>query len=165
MVPLKIKLPENFLEQEVRCGYTITKQIKEVWAIELDLLSLLQDICDKNEIKYFADSGTMLGAIRNKGFIPWDDDIDISMMREDFDKFCKIAKKQLKYPYFFQDEDTEPGSLRGHAKLMRLDTTAILKSELDRKLNFSQGIFIDVFCFDNLPDDLHERENYLNFLE
>ena len=164
MVPLQIKLPDNFLNEEIRCDYTVSSQMKEVWAVELDLLALVNRICFENDIKYFADSGTLLGAVRHKGFIPWDDDIDISMFRSDFEKFCKIAKKELKYPYFFQDEHTEPGSLRGHVKIMRLDTTAILKSEFNRDLNFSQGIFLDIFCNDNIPDDLQVREKFLSKL-
>lgn len=77
MIDLKIKLPENFLEEEMRCGYRVTSLIKKVWAVELDLYAELDRVCKKYNIKFCADGGTLLGAIRHKGFIPWDDDLDI----------------------------------------------------------------------------------------
>jgi lipopolysaccharide cholinephosphotransferase len=153
MVDLKISLPDEFLNEEVRCGYTVTRQMKEVWAVELDLLNELLCVCKKNGIKIYAIAGTLLGTIRHKGFIPWDDDIDMAMFREDYKKLCKIAKKEFKKPYFFQTEYSDPGSMRGHAQLRNSDTTGILKSEYDRKYRFNQGIFIDIFVWDNVIED------------
>ncbi len=82
MVDLKIKLPDGFLDEEVRCDYTITHEMKKIWAVELDLLEKLLNVCKKHGIKIFASGGTLLGAIRHKGMIPWDDDIDMMMFRE-----------------------------------------------------------------------------------
>lgn len=129
MVGLKIKLPKHFLEGETRCGYYISPEMKKVWAIELDLLAEFMRICDIHHLKYWADGGTLLGAVRHKGFIPWDDDIDIIMMRDDFDKLCKFGPQEFKYPYFFQTEETDPGSARGHVQIRNSETTGMLKSE------------------------------------
>jgi lipopolysaccharide cholinephosphotransferase len=153
MVDLNIKLPNDFFDEEVRCGYTVTRQMKEVWAVELDLLNELLQVCQKYDIKIFAAGGTLLGAIRHKGFIPWDDDIDMLMFRDDYEKLCKVAKKEFKNPYFFQTEYSDPGSLRGHAQLRNSDTTGILKSEVDYKFSYNQGIFIDIFPWDNMIED------------
>lgn len=153
MVELNIKVPKEFLDEEVRCNYTITKEMKEVWAVELDLLDQLLLVCKKHDIKIFASGGTMLGAIRHQGFIPWDDDIDMMMYRKDYEKLCKVAIDEFKFPYFFQTEYTDPGSLRGHAQLRNSKTTGILKSEIDDKFSFNQGIFLDIFPLDNVPDD------------
>mgnify|MGYP004459648757 CR=1 FL=1 len=155
MIDLKIELPESFLEEEVRCGYTITRKMKEVWAVELDLLSEFQRVCEKYNLRYCADGGTLLGAVRHQGYIPWDDDLDIAMLRSDFEKLNKIAPLEFKKPYFWQTEETDPGSARGHAQLRNSDTTSIITLEYEhqRHNNFNQGIFIDIFPFDTVIDD------------
>ena len=149
MVDLNIKLPDDFLEEEIRCGYTVTRKMKKVWAVELDLLNELLRVCNKYNIKIFASGGTMLGAVRHKGFIPWDDDIDMGMLRKDYDKLCKIANKEFQYPYFFQTNYTDPGTLRGHAQLRNSNTTSFLQNE-GSEYSFNQGIFIDIFPMDFL---------------
>ncbi len=158
MVQISIDLPEHFLNEEVRCGYTVTKQMKEVWAVELDLLSQLQRVFEKYNIQYFSYAGTTLGAVRHNGFIPWDDDIDLIMNRENFTKLCKIAKKEFKYPYFFQTEETDYGCVTGLAKLRNSETTMILQSQKNRNFSFNQGVFVDIFVYDNIPDDISERD-------
>lgn len=149
---IKISLPAGFLEEEVRCDYTVSKEMKKVWAVELDLLSEFQRVCKCHNLKYSVCGGTLLGAIRHKGFIPWDDDIDVMMMRDEYEKLCKLAH-EFKHPYFFQTEETDPGSLRGHAQLRNSETTGILRHELKWKRPFNQGIFIDIFPLDNCPDN------------
>ncbi len=165
MVELKINLPESFLKEEVRCDYTVPGFMKEAWAVQLDILNQIDEICAKHNITYFADSGTLLGAVRHKGYIPWDDDIDLMMDRKNFDLFSKYAKKELKVPYFFQDEFSEPGSLRFMGKVFNSNTTAILKIEQKREFHFNQGIFVDIFCYDNVPDDIDERKKFFDELD
>lgn len=155
---LKIQLPKEFLNTEIRSGYQVSTEMKKIWAVELDLLCEFQRVTDKYSIKYIAEGGTMLGAVRHGGFIPWDDDIDIMMMRNEYDKLCDIASKEFKSPYFFQTEQTDPGSLRCHAQLRNSETTAILNNERDGHYPFNQGIFIDIFPLDAVPDD----ENIFN---
>ena len=162
MLPITISLPENYLEPEERAGFLVSKEQKELFAVLLDLLYQVQQICEKHNIRYFADSGTLLGAVRHKGFIPWDDDIDLMMTRENFEKFSKAAKEELKAPYFFQDEFTDKGSLRFMGKIMNLNTTSILLTEKERKLKFSQGIFLDIICFDNVPDNETEKQGFIS---
>ncbi|MDY5578093.1 MAG: LicD family protein [Lachnospiraceae bacterium] len=153
MVDLKITLPDGFLDEEIRCGYTVTHERKEVWAVELDLLAELLRVCKKHHIKIFASGGTMLGAVRHKGFIPWDDDIDMMMFRDDYEKLCKVGKDEFKEPYFFQTEYTDRGSLRGHAQLRNSQTTGILIAEKKCDFSFNQGIFIDIFPLDSVSDE------------
>ena len=153
MVNLKIELPEGFLEEEIRCDYTVSKKMKKVWAILLDMLVEFDRVCKKHNITYFASGGTMLGAVRHKGFIPWDDDIDLMMFRDQYENLCQIAPYEFKHPYFFQTQYTDFGSLRGHAQLRNSETTGILKTELGKKKLFNQGIFIDIFPLDAVVND------------
>lgn len=153
MIQLTYPPPEGFLEEETRCEYFISKQMKEVWAVELDLTQKLLEVCRKHNLKIFSDSGTVLGAIRHKGFVPWDDDMDFSMFREDYEKLRKIAQAEFKYPYHLYVADDADGSLLcGHAKLRNSKTTAIGEDDRKRNLKCNQGIFIDVFPLDNIPD-------------
>lgn len=152
MAEMKMSFSESFYEAEVRCGYTVEPEMKKVWAVELDLLNELLRVCKKHKIKVLATAGTLLGAVRHKGFIPWDNDIDMMVSRKDYERLCKIAEKEFSYPYFFQTEYTDPGTLRGHAQLRNSATTAILKAERNYA-TFNQGIFLDIFPLDTVIND------------
>lgn len=160
MVELNLELPEHFLEEELRDGYVVSVEMKKVWAVELDLLNELMRVCNKHNIHYYAAGGTILGAVRHKGYIPWDDDIDIMMMRDEYNRLCEIAPNEFSYPYFFQTEETDPGSLRGHAQLRNSKTTGMLKDEFGKIDSINMGIFIDIFPLDNVPDDETDRKLY-----
>ena len=85
-LPISLVLPEDFLNEETRDGFLVTQSTKAIWAIELDLLNEFMHVCEENNLSYYAIGGTLLGAIRHRGFIPWDDDIDIAMKREEYEK-------------------------------------------------------------------------------
>ena len=170
---IRLKLPDGFLDEEERCGYRVSKEMKKVWAVELDLLAEFDRVCRKHNLRYLATGGTLLGAVRHQGYIPWDDDIDLMMSRSDYDKLCRIAADEFKYPYFFQTEYTDPGSLRGHAQLRNSDTTGMLVWEA-KNTTINQGIFIDIFPLDVITDDteklrkqvktaIHYREKMLDY--
>lgn len=161
-LPIRLELSDNFYEADTRNGYLITAEMKKIWAVELDLLHELDRVCRKNDITYYVDSGTLLGAIRHKGFIPWDDDADVIITRKEYERLCAVAQREFKSPYFFQTEYSDPGTLRGHAQLRNSLTTAILRSEKELGCRFNQGIFLDVFVIDYLPDDPDERAELKN---
>ncbi|MDE6244286.1 MAG: LicD family protein [Treponemataceae bacterium] len=125
---------------------------KEVWSIELEILNEVRRICEKNDIKYFADSGTLLGAIRHNGFIPWDDDIDISMFREDYDRFRKVAEECLSEKFFCQSGYNDTGFYGGMLHIRMNGTTAILKRNYPHA-RYHQGIFIDIFPLDGVIEN------------
>ena len=160
MVKLQLEIPDAFFDEEERDGYWVSGQMKKVWAVELDLLKKLMDVCNDNNITFYGDAGTILGAVRHGGFIPWDDDIDVMLMRDQYDRLCKVAPSAFDAPYFFQTEYTDPGSLRGHAQLRRSDTAGILRD--DYGFSFNQGIFIDIFPIDVLPDDERDRKSLID---
>ena len=163
MVSLKHELPDGFWDEEPRV-LVVSPRRKRVWAVLVDLLLEFDRVCKENGLRYFAEGGTLLGAARHRGFIPWDDDMDVSMCRTDYNKLCEIAPTAFSSPYFFQTNVTDPGSARGHAQLRNSATTAFLKSEMNggKPLwRFNQGIFLDIFPFDNIPDDKEERRLFL----
>ncbi len=126
-------------------------QNKDVHAVQLTLLKELIRVLEKHNIRYFASGGTLLGAVRHSGYIPWDDDIDIMMLREDYERLLKLAESEFSSPLFFQSFFSDKGYFRGHAQLRRSDTTGALKEEL-YSVPFNQGIFIDIFPLDSIPD-------------
>lgn len=137
----------DFFYEEEKAGYLVTKERKEVWAIEIDLLMRLDAVCKKHNLKYCVGAGTMLGAVRHKGFIPWDDDIDVYMLREDYDKLLSVAG-EFQYPYFLQNSYTEKNLLRAYTKLRNGLTTGTTRRDRYREMN--HGIFIDIFPLDGI---------------
>ena len=133
-------------------------QLREVQLIELEILKEVARICDKHEIEYFLDSGTALGAVRHEGFIPWDDDIDIGMTRVNYDRFLKIASQELRSDFFLQTNETDKKAPCIFAKIRKNGTVFMEWNK--RNIDMHHGIYIDVFPYDNLPDDEKEREKH-----
>lgn len=89
-----------YFEDEVRDGFYVPSIMKRAWAAQLEILEDIDKVCQMYDIQYFADMGTLLGAVRHGGFIPWDDDVDICMKRKDYDKFISVAEKELPECYY-----------------------------------------------------------------
>lgn len=127
--------------------------LKKVWDVELDLLEKLKEICRENNLTYCASSGTLLGAARHHGFIPWDDDIDVFVMWDDYKRLMQIAPMECKYPYCFQGIYSEIEALPSACRLRRSDTTGFTMYEHKNVgPNYDRGIFIDIFPLFNVPD-------------
>ena len=89
-----MNIPGGYLNGEIRDGFYVESTMKKAWAAEIEVLNEVDRICRQHDIQYFADWGTLLGTIRHKGFVPWDDDIDITMKREDYTRFCQIVRQE-----------------------------------------------------------------------
>ena len=124
--------------------------LREHQRIMLDILSAFADFCDEHQLQYFLDAGTLLGAVRHQGFIPWDNDMDLCMLRPDYERFCEIIKGQdgklnehliVEFP-----EDTI------YPFLKIVDNRSIL-IEFPEKYPLETGIYLDLFCKDGIKDD------------
>ncbi|BFK17346.1 MULTISPECIES: LicD family protein [Blautia] len=118
---------------------------------EKDILLFFQEICDKHQLKYFVAFGTLLGTIRHNGFIPWDDDIDVAMPRKDYTRFLEIMQQGKYDKYFLQIPETDDKYHLTFAKL-RMKGTRFLEERLVNA-DAHEGFYIDIFPYDNIPDD------------
>ena len=131
-------------------------QLREIQLTELEMLGELDRICRKNDIPYVIIAGTMLGAVRHGGFIPWDDDVDVAMLREDYLRFRTACGKDLDSLRFeFQDAEVTPGYRWGYGKLRRKDTLFLRQGQED--MPYFQGMFLDVFPLDPCPEGRMQR--------
>ncbi|BDY13172.1 LicD family protein [Hydrogenimonas cancrithermarum] len=111
----------------------------------VELLEIFDGICRQEGLTYWLDHGTLLGAVRESGFIPWDDDLDVTMPREDYERFLKIAPLRLPETIFLQTKESDPATPVHYAKLRDRQSTYVDKWEEGRKIRYHQGIFIDIF--------------------
>lgn len=137
---------ESFLAEETRSDYHISTKMKKVWAVELDLLDEFGKICKDNNLQYWVGFGTLLGAVRHHGFIPWDDDLDVMMPRDDYDRLLSLNIK-LDKPYFLQTTLNDNDYYRSFAKLRNSNTTVI---SVNKNNKCNNGICIDIFPIDGL---------------
>ncbi len=135
---------------EETCDMHNNELIKEIHAVQFDLLEKFSEVCGQLNLKYTLISGSLLGAVRHKGFIPWDDDIDVAMPREDYEVFIKNANSLLPQGYFLQHYKTEKYAPNVFAKLRNSNTTWICYEH--EKLNINHGIGMDIFPIDRVSD-------------
>ncbi|MDD6302278.1 MAG: LicD family protein [Bacillales bacterium] len=119
--------------------------MNDLQKVELDLLKEFVRVCNENNLKYYLIGGTLLGAVRHKGFIPWDDDIDVAMPRKDYNKLMKLKDEFPSY-YFLQNYKTDPHYIYNYAKLRDSRTTYIENFYVCHKIN--HGVWIDIFPID-----------------
>ena len=180
---------ENINRDEMRSGFLVTSHRKKLWNVEIGLINEFARVCKKYNLKWFAYGGTLLGAARHKGFIPWDDDIDLAMLRPDYEKFRKVAESELKQYYidfwYRYKVESEGASLYQNDGLQIVDKNweeevysrvsnwpfwPMIKIRDNQtsmiqwftRKNMHQGIFIDIFPLDSVPP-FYEKMDENNF--
>lgn len=134
--------------------------LRKAQLIMLDMLIEFDAICKKHQLQYWLDSGTLLGAVRHQGFIPWDDDIDLSMPIEDYNKFLNIAQTELSSEIFFQTSQTDKNFKFDYIKLRSNKASIVELHEKNRHVEYHQGVFVDVFPMLTLEDTDDNKKLY-----
>ena len=123
------------------------RELRKAQLKMVEILDAIDDICTKHNIKWWLCYGTLLGAVRHNGFIPWDDDCDIVMMREDYERFIEVAQKELPSNLHLQNRELEPTYNKSITKI-RMDGTKLVSIEEKEDEPYHQGIFVDIFIWD-----------------
>ncbi len=146
------------LEDEVRDGFYVNSLMKCCWMSQLQVLEEIDKVCRKHNIQYQAEWGTLLGTVRHGGFIPWDDDMDISMKRQDYNKFMKVAKEELPEGYHISNYKNDEEYWDVMARVVNLKAISLNHKFLKKNANCPFAVGVDIFPLDYLPVDEEEAE-------
>ncbi len=152
-----LEFQEGFFEQEVREGFYLDTTMKTVWAAELELLQKVAEVCDKYGLTWYAAYGTLLGAIRHEGFVPWDDDMDICLKRNDYNKLMKVLPKELPEGFLVKSCLTEVGYDQFHSCVCTGNCVSIAPEWLEQFHGCPFSVVIDIFPLDYLPRNEGDR--------
>lgn len=152
-----MQIPEGYLEGEIRDGFYIESMMKKTWAAQMKVLMEVDRVCKKNGIQYFADWGPLLGAVRHHGFVPWDDDMDITMKRPDYNKFCSIAEKEMP-GYNIVNIHTDEGWEAFTSRIVNGKRIRFSKEEQDEFYGCPYIVGLDIFPLDYVAPDKEEDE-------
>lgn len=179
---------EDIDRDEMRSGFLVTSHRKKLWNAQIGLINEFARICKKHNLRWFAFYGTLLGAARHKGFIPWDDDVDFIMFRTDYEKFKRVAPAEIKSPYFFDawfnykleseqdktsnaDDDLQLVTLEQEKNvagwypfwpMIKIRDSRTSMIQWSERCHVNQGIWIDIFPFDPAPPFAEEKRT-MNF--
>ncbi len=156
----EINAPKTFNNWTVEINDALMEQTRTIQKIDLVLLKEFDRVCRKIGVGYFICGGTMLGYKRHGGFIPWDDDIDVGMLRADYNKFLKEGGKHLSEDFFLQTRKSDPKIPYLFSKI-RLNGTSYITNYNELR-DFHKGICLDLFPFDYIPNSLNERQRFKN---
>lgn len=149
----KMQFDNSYFQDEIREGFYVPGMIKRSWAMQLEVLQKINEICEKYNFRWFADCGTLLGAVRHRGFIPWDDDLDICMFRDDYIKFNEIVEKELPAEYKILNLDTEVKYDSFLTRIVASDSINIGNDYLMSHHGFPYIAGVDIFPLDYLYSD------------
>lgn len=153
-----IDFSEEFFEGETRDGFYIEPMMKHAWAAQMEVYMEIAEICNRHGIQYFADWGTLLGAVRHHGFVPWDDDMDIGMLRDDYFRFLKVAKEELPESYVVLSVHTDGEYNNMVGRVVNGDRLHLNEDELKKFHDCPFAVGIDIFPIDYIPRNKDEEE-------
>lgn len=157
--------PLGYFKDEYREGFLVESMVKRAWAAQMEVLGHIIRICEKYDIKYWAMWGTLLGAIRHSGYIPWDDDLDIAMKRVDYDRFLQVAKNELPDGYVVMSPYTEPEWKEQITRVNNSHSIKFTDDFLDEYHGFPYSTGIDIFPYDYVPDSESQCREQANLID
>ena len=160
-----LTFPPEYFQSETRDGFYIDSKMKHAWAAQLEVLEEIKRICTLHDIRFFADWGSLLGTVRHHGFIPWDDDLDIGMLRDDYMRFLDIAPAELSQ--FFELKSLYNDPSHDNVKC-RVITGRFMNFDKDYLLRFHECpyvIGIDIFPIDYIPRDNTRMKEQTELIE
>ena len=161
----QLQFPPEFFKKEERCGFIVGEPMKRNWAAQMQVLEDVRELCERHDIRWFAYSGTALGAVRHKGFIPWDDDVDICFVGEDYINFLLYAQDELSDRYKILNPYAEPDwEIDSFARITAGKSMSFDPEYLDRFHNCPFLVGTDVFPFYYVPRDEEKKEYILDLL-
>lgn len=162
-----IDYPKEYFEDECRDGFLVDRTMKCAWAAQVEVLRHISDICDRHGLKYFAFFGTLLGAIRHHGYIPWDDDVDIAMLRNDYQRFLEVCKAELPQEYCVLNCYDYPEWDEINIRITNGAYIDISEKRMKEYYGCPFSVGVDVYPLDTIPDDreiFRQEEEILNLI-
>ena len=159
-----LEFQEGFFDQEVRDGFYLDTTMKTLWAAELEVLQKVAEVCDRHGLKWYAAYGTLLGAIRHEGFVPWDDDMDIWVKRADYNILMQVLPKELPEGYLVRGPLTDEGYDQYHTCLNSGNGISIAKEWLEQYHGCPFTVGLDIFPLDYLPRNEKDRDLQVQLL-
>ena len=153
-----LNFPIEFFDDEIRDGFYVPAIMKHNWAAQMEIVKVVDEICKKNNIKYYLFSGTLIGAMRHGGFIPWDDDMDICMLRKDYMRFVKAIMRDKPENYHVRNCHTDPTYRDVFTRLLNEDGIEVSPRFWEMGHGFICNAGIDIFPLDYIPSDSKRRE-------
>ena len=160
-----LEFQEGFFEPEIRNGFFVDATMKSMWAADMEVLARISAVCEKYNIQWYAAYGTLLGAIRHEGFVPWDDDMDIWVMRKGYNKLMEVLPKELPEGYVVQSCMTDVGYDQFHTCVNNGSGVSIRAEWLKEYHGCPFTVAVDIFPLDYLPRDSGQEEILMKLLE
>lgn len=160
-----LSFSDKYFDGEVRDGFFIESKMKRAWAAQLEVLDEIRRICQASNIRYFADWGTLLGAVRHQGFIPWDDDLDICMLRDDYKRFLEIAPGQLSSYFELKSIYNDPTHDNVKCRIITGRSMNFSPEYLARFHECPYIVGVDIFPVDYIPSKRNEYESLIDSIQ
>ena len=152
-----MKFRDDFFYDEVREGFYINGMVKREWAAQMETLQEIDRVCRKYDIQWFADCGTLLGTVRHGGYVPWDDDLDICMLRDDYQKFHKYAVPELPEDFTVLTYENEE-YWQMITRVTNRDKISYKTEDLEKYHQYPYVAGVDIFVLDYVAPDPGEEE-------